>query len=79
MGWAFSSTENLYGSLFYKTIGRIVRIEDTPIETIEDHVFQGINHTLQELHIVNSSMKLFPALALKVRRFFVTVYVQRTT
>lgn len=59
--------ENLYGSLFYRTVGRIVHIEHTPIETIDEHVFQGINHTLQELHIVNSSMTVFPAMALKVQ------------
>lgn len=62
------STENLYGSLFYRTVGRVLRIEDTPIETIDEHVFQGINNTLQELHILNSSMQVFPALSLKVFR-----------
>lgn len=46
---------------------RILLVEDTPIETIDEHTFLGVNHTLNELHLLNSSLKEFPAAAFKVR------------
>ncbi|CAG9813618.1 unnamed protein product [Phaedon cochleariae] len=56
----------LYGSLLYKLKVKILDIEDTPIEKIEDHTFLGVNATLNELHLRNTSLKEFPKLAFKI-------------
>nr|CAD7416712.1 unnamed protein product [Timema poppensis] len=53
----------LYGSALYPLKVRVLRIEDTPLTSIADHTFQGINRTLQELHIVNSILQEFPTKA----------------
>jgi Leucine-rich repeat (LRR) protein len=37
-----------------------VKIYDVPIRTIKDHVFWGLNNTLEELRIINSSLTDFP-------------------
>lgn len=57
----------LYGSLLYKLRVRILHIEDTPIETIDEYTFLGVNSTLNELLIINSSLREFPSAAFKVR------------
>jgi hypothetical protein len=41
-------------------------IKDTPIHLLDDELFFGINHTLFELHIVNSKLAEFPSGAFKV-------------
>lgn len=58
--------ENLYGALFYKLKVRKLTIEDTPLAKIDEHLFQGVNRTLQEINIVNSNINEFPKLAFKV-------------
>lgn len=55
-----------YGSLLYKLQIRKLNIEDTPIERIEEHSFLGVNNTLNELQITNSSLIEFPKLAFQV-------------
>ncbi|XP_030759456.1 protein artichoke [Sitophilus oryzae] len=56
----------LFGSLLYKLKLRILRIEDTPLEAVEDFTFLGVNNSLNELHIVNSSLAEFPTEAFKI-------------
>lgn len=56
----------LFGSLLYKLNVRVLLIEDTPIETIDEHTFLGINNTLNELYLKNTSLKEFPTSAFKV-------------
>ncbi|XP_050295565.1 toll-like receptor 3 [Anthonomus grandis grandis] len=56
----------LFGSLLYKLKLRILRIENTPLETIEEFSFLGVNSTLNELHLVNSSLMAFPTAAFKI-------------
>lgn len=56
----------LFGSLFYKLHVRLLYIEDTPIETIDQYTFLGVNKTLNELHIINSNLVEFPKLAFRV-------------
>ncbi|CAH1183023.1 unnamed protein product [Ceutorhynchus assimilis] len=56
----------LYGSLLYKLKLRVLRIEQTPLETIDEFTFLGVNQTLNELHIINSSLKEFPSGAFKI-------------
>lgn len=61
--------ERLYGTLFFKVKARTLYIDETPIKSIDEHTFHGINRTLQELHIVNSQLLEFPGLAFKVSFF----------
>lgn len=57
----------LYGSLLYKLNLRILHIEDTPVEAIEEHTFLGVNNTLNEIYLKNTSLIEFPSAAFKVR------------
>ncbi|XP_044746672.1 chaoptin [Coccinella septempunctata] len=56
----------LFGSLLYKLQLRVLEIKDTPIETIEEHTFLGVNGSLKELHLINTSLVEFPKLAFKI-------------
>ncbi|XP_022909438.2 protein artichoke [Onthophagus taurus] len=56
----------LFGSLLYKLQLRTLYIEDTPIETMDQHAFLGVNNTLNELHILNSNLIDFPKDAFKI-------------
>ncbi|XP_049538481.1 protein artichoke [Anopheles darlingi] len=58
--------KNLFGTLLHKLPVKHLHIIDTPLVTIADHAFYGINDTLQELHIVHSEMTEFPSDALKI-------------
>ncbi|XP_058452289.1 chaoptin [Malaya genurostris] len=58
--------KNLFGTLLHKLSVKRLFILDTPIATISDHVFYGINDTLLELHLVRSELTAFPADAMKV-------------
>lgn len=60
-----SHLENLYGTLFHQLNARILKIYDVPIKTIKEHVFWGLNETLEELRIINSSLMEFPREAFK--------------
>ncbi|XP_046683240.1 chaoptin isoform X2 [Homalodisca vitripennis] len=51
---------HLYGDLLYSLKVRMLRFIDTPIRTIKPLTFLGVNRTLQELHIINSSLQEFP-------------------
>lgn len=57
----------MYGSLLYKLKLRILRIEDTPIQTIDQYSFLGVNDTLQELYLTNTSIHTFPKEAFQVK------------
>lgn len=59
----------LYGSLLYKLNLKVLQVEDTPIELIEEHSFLGVNETLNELHLLKSKLKEFPISAFKVSAF----------
>ncbi|XP_063905507.1 protein artichoke isoform X1 [Zophobas morio] len=61
-----SHIARLFGSLLYKLNLRTLLIQDTPIEIIEEHTFLGVNETLNELHLINSSLQEFPTLAFKI-------------
>ncbi|XP_045461578.1 protein artichoke [Harmonia axyridis] len=56
----------LFGSLLYKLQLRVLEIRDTPIETIEEHTLLGVNGTLKELHLINTSLAEFPKLAFRI-------------
>lgn len=61
-----SHFSSLYGTLFHKSNARVLRIQDIPIKLINEYTFWGINKTLEELRIVNSSLTAFPRDAFKV-------------
>lgn len=64
----------LFGDIFYSTpVNRLI-IQDTPIILLDDDLFFGINHTLSELHIVNSKLAAFPSGSLKVRQIYTYIY-----
>jgi hypothetical protein len=63
----------LYGTLLYPLQVRVLRVEDTPLQHIEEHSFLGVNRTLQEIHIVRSELQEFPTLAFQVRTEHYTV------
>lgn len=43
---------------------RVLKIEDTPLEYIDEGSFFGINETLTELYLTNTFLKEFPKEAL---------------
>lgn len=57
---------NLFGTLLHKLSVKRLHVLDTPIASISDHVFYGINDTLLELHVVQSELAAFPGDALKI-------------
>lgn len=56
---------NLYGNLFFQSNARVLKIYNVHIKSIADHTFYGINDTLEELRIINSSLTDFPRDAFK--------------
>ncbi|CAB3223097.1 unnamed protein product [Arctia plantaginis] len=56
----------LFGSLFHRSIIRVMEIEDTPIKEIDEYAFAGVNRTLQELYFKNTKIREFPAAAFKM-------------
>lgn len=56
----------LFGDIFYSTPVNRLFIKDTPVTILDNDLFFGINHTLSELHIVNSKLVEFPSGPLKV-------------
>ncbi|XP_062548023.1 chaoptin [Armigeres subalbatus] len=57
---------NLFGTLLHKLSVKRLYVLDTPIVTIRDHAFYGINDTLMELHLIKSELTAFPGDALKI-------------
>lgn len=56
----------LYGTLLHQSNARVLKIFNIPIKMINEYTFWGINSTLEELRIVNSSLINFPREAFKV-------------
>ncbi|KAG6444332.1 chaoptin [Manduca sexta] len=57
---------HLFGPLLHRSTVRVLEIVDTPIETIDEYAFAGINRTLQELYFVNTMIAEFPKDAFKI-------------
>ncbi|KAJ8707261.1 hypothetical protein PYW08_011395 [Mythimna loreyi] len=51
---------NLFGPLFHRSTIRVMEIVDTPIKTIDQYAFAGVNRTLQELYMTNTKIEEFP-------------------
>lgn len=65
---------HLFGDIFYSIPVNRLFIQDTPVKLLNDDLFLGINHTLLELHIVNSKLAEFPSGALKVSHLFCLIF-----
>lgn len=61
-----SHFSSLYGTLLHQSTARVLKIYDIPIKLINEYTFWGINSTLEELRIINSSLTAFPRDAFKV-------------
>lgn len=61
-----SHFKSLYGTLLHHSNARVLKIIDIPIRLINEYTFWGINSTLEELRIINSSLTAFPREAFKV-------------
>ncbi|GBP34358.1 Leucine-rich repeat-containing G-protein coupled receptor 5 [Eumeta japonica] len=57
---------NLFGAILHRSTVRKLEIRNTPIETIDEYAFAGVNRTLQELKIINTKLKGFPKEAFKI-------------
>lgn len=57
---------NLFGSLLHRSTVRILEIVDTPITSIEEYAFAGVNRTLQEIYLTNTKLIDFPKEAFKI-------------
>ncbi|XP_060827399.1 insulin-like growth factor-binding protein complex acid labile subunit [Bombus pascuorum] len=55
-----------YGPALYPLDVRVLRFIDTPLRLIEEHSFLGVNRTLQELYVINSTLEKFPRQALQI-------------
>ncbi|KAG8035697.1 hypothetical protein G9C98_001125 [Cotesia typhae] len=55
-----------YGPALYPLDVRVIRIIDTPLKSIEEHSFRGVNRTLQELYIERTELERFPREALQI-------------
>ncbi|XP_076653280.1 insulin like growth factor binding protein acid labile subunit convoluted [Halictus rubicundus] len=55
-----------YGPALYPLDVRVLSFIDTPLRLIEEHSFLGVNRTLQELYVVNSTLEKFPREALQI-------------
>lgn len=55
-----------YGPALYPLDIRVLKIIDTPLRSIEEYSFLGVNRTLQELHIVRSKLEKFPREAFQI-------------
>ncbi|XP_030384456.1 insulin-like growth factor-binding protein complex acid labile subunit [Scaptodrosophila lebanonensis] len=53
----------LFGPLFAKLKVRLLKIEETPLATIEDYVFYGTNNTLEQLHLLHTNLSQVGKLA----------------
>uniref|UniRef100_A0A182NUG8 LRRCT domain-containing protein n=1 Tax=Anopheles dirus TaxID=7168 RepID=A0A182NUG8_9DIPT len=58
--------KNLFGTLLHKLSVKHLHMTDTPLVSVADHAFYGINDTLQELHLVRTELPHFPIEALKI-------------
>lgn len=56
----------LFGTILHQSTARVLKIFDVPFKSIDAYTFWGINATLEELRIINSSLTEFPRDAFKV-------------
>lgn len=56
----------LYGTILHRSNARVLKIENAPIKSINSFIFHGINITLEELYLRNTSLTEFPRDAAKI-------------
>ncbi|XP_045457694.1 chaoptin [Melitaea cinxia] len=57
---------HLFGPLLHRSTVRTLHIIDTPIKSIDEYAFAGVNRTLQEIYMVNTKISQFPKEAVKI-------------
>ncbi|XP_061381210.1 chaoptin-like [Danaus plexippus] len=57
---------HLFGPLLHRSSVRVLHIIDTPIKTIDEFAFAGVNKTLQEIYMTNTRISQFPKEAFKI-------------
>ncbi|XP_038217636.1 chaoptin [Zerene cesonia] len=57
---------HLFGPLLHRSSVRVLKIIDTPIKTVDEYAFAGVNRTLQELYMVNTRIAEFPKEAFRI-------------
>ncbi|XP_014218318.1 toll-like receptor Tollo [Copidosoma floridanum] len=55
-----------YGPALYQLNVRVLKFIQTPLKLIEEHSFLGVNRTLQELYLIQSSLEKFPKEAFSI-------------
>ncbi|CAH0599912.1 unnamed protein product [Chrysodeixis includens] len=56
----------LFGPLLHRSTIRVIETVDTPIKTIDQYAFAGVNRTLQELYMKNTEIQEFPKDAFRI-------------
>ncbi|XP_034838488.1 protein artichoke [Maniola hyperantus] len=57
---------NLFGPLLHRSTVRTLHIVDTPIKSIDEYAFFGVNRTLEEIYMYNTRIDEFPKKAFKI-------------
>ncbi|CAH2237876.1 jg4888 [Pararge aegeria aegeria] len=57
---------HLFGPLLHRSTVRTLHIIDTPIKSIDEYAFAGVNRTLQEIYLYNTRINEFPKEAFKI-------------
>ncbi|XP_023949100.1 chaoptin [Bicyclus anynana] len=57
---------HLFGPLLHRSTVRTLHIIDTPIKSIDEYAFAGVNRTLQEIYMYNTKIDEFPKKAFKI-------------
>lgn len=73
---SFSFPARFYGPALYPLNARILKFIDTPLKFIEEHSFLGVNRTLQELHVIGSSLEKFPKEAVQILGNLTTLHIR---
>lgn len=59
----------LFGPLFAHIKARVLTIEETPLATIEDYVFYGMNNTLEQVKLLRTNLSHVGQLGFGVSEF----------
>lgn len=59
----------LFGPLFAHIKARVLTIEETPLATIEDYVFYGMNNTLEKVNLLRTNLSQVGQLGFGVSYF----------
>lgn len=67
--------KRLYGDVFKGILLRRLVIEDTPLEEVEEGVFNGVQNTLKGLHFLRAPLTAIPKPALQPLKQLEVIYI----